>query len=205
MGQSGALDVFDSTQILGHTITVLLANGRHLLTGELLADTRVVAQIGLGTDDQAGNTGAVVVDFGEPFLANVLKGRGGGDGEADQEDIGLGVRQRAKTIVILLSGGIKQTQGVGLITDPEVSRKKLESVQVFFCSFISSDAWFQAARPPKAETRCRSDLHDSNRIVVEDRRNIFRGEFVCCVRDEQTCLSHSTVSNHDTPGQRELG
>lgn len=33
LGQSGALDVFDSTQILGHTITVLLANGRHLLTG----------------------------------------------------------------------------------------------------------------------------------------------------------------------------
>ena len=128
MGQSRALDVFNSTQILGHTITVFRANGRHLLTGELLADTRVVAQIGLGTDDQAGNTGAVVVDFRKPFLANVLKGRGGGDGEADQEDIGLGVRQRAKTIVILLSGGIKQTQSVGLITDPEVSRKKLELV-----------------------------------------------------------------------------
>ena len=74
------------------------------------------------------DTGAVVVDFRKPFLANVLKGRGGGDGEADQEDIGLGVRQRAKTIVILLSGGIKQTQSVGLITDPEVSRKKLELV-----------------------------------------------------------------------------
>lgn len=51
LGQSGALDILDSTQILGHTITVLLANGRHLLTGELLADTRIVAQIGLGTDD----------------------------------------------------------------------------------------------------------------------------------------------------------
>lgn len=109
MGQGRALDVFDGTQVLGHTVTVLLANGLHLLTGELLTDTGVIAQIGLRADDQAGNTGAVVVDLREPFLANVFKGRRRGDGEANQEDVGLGVRQRAKTIVILLSGSIEQS------------------------------------------------------------------------------------------------
>lgn len=64
----------------------------------------------------------MVVDFGEPFLANVLKRRGGSNGEADQEDIGLGVGQRTKTIVVLLTGGIEQAQGIGFITDPRAGR-----------------------------------------------------------------------------------
>lgn len=118
LSQGRALDVFDSTQILGHTVTVLLANGLHFLSGKLLPHTRVIAQIGLGTDDQAGNTGAVVVDFREPLLANVFKGRRGGDGKADQEDIGLGVGERTETVVILLTGGIEEAQGVGFVTDP---------------------------------------------------------------------------------------
>lgn len=92
------------------------------MTGELLAHTGVIAQIGLGADDQAGDTGAVVVDFGEPFLANVLKRRGGSNGEADEEDIGLGIGQRTKTIVVLLTGGIEQAQGIGFITDPRAGR-----------------------------------------------------------------------------------
>ena len=43
------------------------------------------------------------------------------------------------------------------------------------------------------------DLHDSNRIIIKDRGDVFGGKLVCCVGDEQTCFSHSTVSNHDTP------
>lgn len=49
------------------------------------------------------------------------------------------------------------------------------------------------------------DLHDGNRIVVKNRGDIFRGELVCCVGDEQTCLSHRTVTNHDTPRGRRIG
>ena len=177
LGQGGTFDVFHGTQILGHTVTIFLANGLHLLTGELLANTGVIAQIGLGADDQAGNTGAMVVHLGEPFFANVFEGCGGSHGEADQEDIGLGVRQRTKSIVILLTSSIKQAQRVGFVTNPEIP-----SDHTFLISHVLS-----------------RDLHDSNRIIIKDRGDVFGGKLVCCVGDEQTCLSHRTVTNHDTP------
>jgi hypothetical protein len=31
------------------------------------------------------------MNFGKPLLANVLEGSGGGDAEADEEDVGLGI------------------------------------------------------------------------------------------------------------------
>lgn len=71
--QGRTLDVFNSAKFFSHPVTVFLADGGHLLTGELIPDPSIVAQIGLGTDDQAGNTGAVVVDFGEPLFADVLE------------------------------------------------------------------------------------------------------------------------------------
>lgn len=116
--QGRALDVLDSAQLLGHPLTILPPNGRHLLLAELVTHALVVAQIGLGADDEAGNTGAVVVDLGEPFLAHVLEGGGRGDGEADQEDVSLGVGKRTETIVILLPGGIEEAQSVRLVADP---------------------------------------------------------------------------------------
>lgn len=42
------------------------------------------------------------------------------------------------------------------------------------------------------------DKHDSDSIVVKDRGDIFRWEFVCCVADEQTCLSYSSITNNHT-------
>lgn len=44
----------------------------------------------------------------------------------------------------------------------------------------------------------RSNLHDSHGVVVKDGGDIFRGELVGCVGDEQTGLSDSTVPHHDT-------
>lgn len=51
----------------------------------------------------------MVVYFGKPFLSNVLEGCRGCDGEADEEDIGLGIREWAQTVVIFLSGCIEKT------------------------------------------------------------------------------------------------
>lgn len=52
----------------------------------------------------------------------------------------------------------------------------------------------------------RKDVHDSNGIVIEDGRDVFRGEFVGRVADEETCLADSTVTDDDTPagGSRAL-
>ena len=89
--QSTALDILDSTEFLGHALSVLPAHRRHLLLGEFVADAGVVPQVNLGAHNEARDTRAVVVDLGEPLLANVLEGRRGGDAEADQKDVGLGI------------------------------------------------------------------------------------------------------------------
>ena len=53
---------------------------------------KTIAEIGLRTDDQAGNAWAMVVDFREPFFTHVLERCGGGDTEANQEDVPFGGR-----------------------------------------------------------------------------------------------------------------
>ncbi len=44
------------------------------------------------------------------LLLNVVKGIWGVDGEANQDDVGVWVGERAKTVVIFLTGGIPQSQ-----------------------------------------------------------------------------------------------
>lgn len=39
------------------------------------------------------------------------------------------------------------------------------------------------------------DVHDRDSIVIEDCGNVFRGELVCRVADEKTCLSDRTVTD----------
>lgn len=41
--------------------------------------------------------------------------------------------------------------------------------------------------------------HYSDGVVVEDRRDIFRGKLVCGVADKETCLADSTVTDDDAP------
>jgi hypothetical protein len=47
-----------------------------------------------------------------------------------------------------------------------------------------------------AQESCYS--HDSNGIVIEDGWDIFGGEFVGRVTDEETSLSHSTITDNHT-------
>lgn len=124
LGQGRALDVLDSTELSGHSLTILSLDRLHLLLAKLaeygvLVVTLLLrwAQIELGTDNQARDARAVVVDFGEPLLADVLKGSRRDDGEADEEDIGLRVRERTETVVILLTGSIEESEGVGLVSN----------------------------------------------------------------------------------------
>lgn len=122
LGERAALDVPHGTQLLGHLLAILLPHGRHLLLAQLLAHAGIIAQIGLGADDEARHARAVVVHLGEPLFPDVLEGGGRGDGEADEEDVGLGVRERAQAVVILLSGSIEETEGIWLVADPVEGR-----------------------------------------------------------------------------------
>lgn len=47
------------------------------------------------------------------------------------------------------------------------------------------------------------DLHHGHGVVVEDGGDIFGGELVGCVGDEQASLTHGTVTDHDTPRRRD--
>lgn len=156
----------------------------HLLTGELLTNTGVIAQIRLGADDQAGDTRAVVVDFGEPFFANVLKRGGRGDGEADEEDIRLRVGQRAQPVVVLLSSSIEEAERIRFIADPGF---RFPSGGVLFS--------FSLGRGVVG-----NNLHHGHGVVVEHGGHIFRGELVGCVRDEKTGFADCTIPYHDTSG-----
>lgn len=59
----------------------------------------------------------MVMHLGEPFLLDVFIRCGRGDAEADEEDVGLRIGQRAKAIVIFLTGGVKETEGVRVFAD----------------------------------------------------------------------------------------
>ena len=60
----------------------------------------------------------MVVNLWEPLFADVLEGGWRRDGEADEEDVGLWVGEWTQAVVIFLSGGIEESEGVWLIADP---------------------------------------------------------------------------------------
>lgn len=118
LGQSRTLDVLHRTKVLRHLLAIFPAYWLHLLLSELVTDGGVVAEIDLGSDDEARNARAMMVDFREPLLANVFEGRGGCDGETHKEDISLRVGQGTQTVVIFLTSSVEQSEGVGFVADP---------------------------------------------------------------------------------------
>lgn len=68
-----ALHVLDSAKVLGHALAVFFPHRLHLLLAKLLTDLRVVAQIGLGANNETRHARAVVVDLGEPLFPHVLE------------------------------------------------------------------------------------------------------------------------------------
>ena len=73
LGQCGAFHIFHRTQFSRHTLSVLFLNRLHSLLGQLLTHLWIVTEICLRADNQARDTGTMVVNFWEPFFANVFK------------------------------------------------------------------------------------------------------------------------------------
>lgn len=97
----------------------------------------------------------MVRDFRDPLFPDVLEGGGRHDGEADEKHVRLRIRQRTESVVVLLAGGVKQPQGVGLSPD-----------------------------------------HDGHGVVVKDGGDVFGGEFVGRVGNQETRFADGTIS-HD--------
>lgn len=105
-----ALKVLDSADLGSLGLSLLLGDGRLVLLGELCDGVLVAAEIDLGADEDDGGGGAVVADLRDPLGAHVVERRGADDTEADEEDVGLGVRQGSETVVVLLAGGIPEAK-----------------------------------------------------------------------------------------------
>lgn len=195
LGQGAALDVFDCAQLLGHPLAILFPHGVHLLLGELGHHLLILPQIHLGADDEAGHAGAVVVYLGEPLLADVFERGGRRDAEANEEDVGLGIRERSQAVVIFLPGGIEQSQRVGLVANP-----KSGCLAGLLGGRGRAMVCLGAMQGSRAGTGI-ANVHDRDSIVVKDRRDVFRGEFVCGVANKETCLADRTVTDNHAPGR----
>lgn len=114
LGQSRALQILDGGDLLGHCQSLGIGDGGELLVLQLLDRGLVVAQIQLGADQDDRDTGAVVTHLGEPLGPDVLKGGRIHQREADEEDVRLGIGERSQPVVVLLPGGIPETQIDGL-------------------------------------------------------------------------------------------
>ena len=43
------------------------------------------------------------------------------------------------------------------------------------------------------------DSHNSDRVVVKDRRDVFRRELVRCIADKKACLPDGTIAYYNAP------
>lgn len=68
---------------------------------------------------------------------DVVERRRADEGEADKEDVGLGVRERAQSVIILLSSSIPKTQAHGLAIDHNTRRVVIESIAPRACQYLA--------------------------------------------------------------------
>ena len=108
--EGGTFKVFESAEFVGEVLVLLFADWLPVLLAEAVHGVAVVTEIGLGADENEGDSAGVVLDFWVPLLLDVLEGRRADDGEANQEHVRLRVRQRPQAIVVFLSGSIPQAE-----------------------------------------------------------------------------------------------
>lgn len=176
--QCRALDVLDGAELSCEPLTRLGGHRSLLLPRELVEHGGVVAQVDLSSDDEARNARAVVVHLGEPLFLDVLERGGRGDAEADEEDVGLRVRERTQPVVVLLSGRIEQAEGVRVVADHDRHR---------LCSVTTSATVFCVPDEGLAVTTVREG-RTTTYVIVKDGGNIFARELVGGVRNQETCL-----------------
>ena len=72
-------------------------------TLELIEGSGIASQIELSAHKDLRNFRAEVNHFRIPLAGDVLKGHRVGDGEAHQENIGVGIAQGSKSVIFLLT------------------------------------------------------------------------------------------------------
>lgn len=104
--QRRALEVANGADLPGKSGTLLVVDRRLPSFPQLVDGISVFPQVELGTDKKDRNVWCVMLNFGNPLSGDVLERRRADDAEADEEDVGLRVREGSQSIVIFLTGGI---------------------------------------------------------------------------------------------------
>ena len=159
LGEGRALEVLVGLDLLGAEQGLVVGHGLHALLAQGVERVRVFAEIELRSDEDDGDVGRVVVDLGVPLQEgpdvsepprtggrgrgqagkaylglDVIEGRRADDGEADEEDVGLGVGQGPKPIIVLLACGIPEPQADGLPINHHAGRVVVEPAGVAIVS-----------------------------------------------------------------------
>lgn len=113
LAECRALHVLDGMDVAGECLALLQRYGSLVLIFQLLLDLRVIAQVTLGAHKEDRHVGTVVRHLGMPLVFDILVGGWAGDGEADDEHIGLRVGQRAQPVIFLLPCRVPQIQADG--------------------------------------------------------------------------------------------
>ena len=79
---------------------------RRLVTGARYP--RTVPQVGLGADEDRRSSRTEVADLWNPLESDVVEAVAVLDGEADDDDVGVGVRQWTQLLVVFLAGRVPQ-------------------------------------------------------------------------------------------------
>ena len=115
-------------------------------------------------------------------------GRRADDREADEEDVSLGVRERAETVVIFLTGSIPETQVDGLAIDHHVRavvvKHSRDVLAVLGEETHNSTGETKKKNPPKIST---------SKGASDKPREGVGGE-----GDEETGLADRTITDNDT-------
>ena len=121
---------------------------------------------------------------GKRYLGfDVIERRRADDGEADKEDIGLRVGQRSQTVVILLAGGIPQTQA---------NRSTIHH--------HTRGVVIEAGKSVNMASDKRGQREKGSGERYEHGWDIFPGEGVGCVGDQEACLAVSRSQSMVTSG-----
>jgi len=105
---SRALEVLLSTNLLRHSHTLFRSHWPLVRLPQFFGHPWITSEILLARDQDYRKARAEVHNLRDPLLLNVVQRVRGVNGETDQDNMGVGVTERAETIVILLSSRIPQ-------------------------------------------------------------------------------------------------
>jgi hypothetical protein len=115
-----ALHILRSLQFVRERLAHLVGHWLQVAVSQTHQHRGVLAKIRFGSNENKWGSGAIVHDFGIPLRPRVLVRCGRNNGETEQENVGLWVRQGSQSVVFFLPGSVPQAQVNRLSVDHHI-------------------------------------------------------------------------------------